>query len=269
MGLLHGDSEGDNDSMLMPLSIILAILIALLRGGTLRHFSAIQIRWIPLVIATFGFQILSFAPFVKPFLPAWASIVLYILSMALLTLWAAGNWRIPGMLLMATGLLMNFAAIATNGGHMPVSSASVRYSGSISRYQSNPDHIVNNSIMIDDHVRLWPLTDILAVPQAIPFANVYSIGDVLLTLGASILCYRTIRATPELAAAEAVATPLAANAPAPTSAPAAETAPSNATLTTAQRPPGTDITAESAAMQANPLDRSCADSTRLPFQSSE
>lgn len=252
--------------MLMPLSIILAILIALLRGGSLRHFSALQIRWIPLVIATFGFQYLSFAPLVKPFLPAWASIVLYILSMALLTLWVAGNWRIPGMLLMATGLLMNFAAITANGGHMPVSSASVRYSGSISRYQSNPDHIVNNSIMIDDHVRLWLLTDIFAVPQAIPFANVYSIGDVLLTLGASILCYRTIRATPRLTGAGTVATPVAADASA--GAPDTQAAPPNATPTIAQRPSERDITAESAA-QPNPLNHSCADSTRLPFQSSE
>jgi hypothetical protein len=245
----------------MPLSITLAILVALLRGGSLRHFSALHIRWIPLVIATCGFQFLSFAPFVKPFLPAWASIALYILSMALLTLWVAGNWRIPGMLLMATGLLMNFAAITANGGHMPVSSASVRYSGSISRYERNADHIVNNSIMIDEQVRLWLLTDIFAVPQAIPFANVYSIGDVLLTLGASLLCYRTIRATPQLTADGTVVTPVAVDAPA--SAPAAQTPPS------AQQPPGLDLTAEAAATQPNPLDRSCADSTRLPFQSSE
>jgi hypothetical protein len=253
----------------MPLSIILAIIIALLRGGSLRQFSTIQIRWIPLIIATFGFQYLSFAPFVKPFLPAWASIVLYILSMALLTLWVAGNWRIPGMLIMATGLLMNFAAITTNGGHMPVSSASVRYSGSISRYESSADHIVNNSIMIDDQVRLWLLTDIFAVPQAIPFANVYSIGDILLTLGASILCYRTIRAAPQLAAAGTVATAEAPDAAAPASAPAAQPAPPNPTPTTAQRPPGADTPAEAPALHTNPLDRSRADSTRFPFQSSE
>jgi Family of unknown function (DUF5317) len=255
--------------MLMPLSIVLAIIIALLRGGSLRHFSTIQIRWIPLVIATFGFQFLSFAPFVRPFLPAWASVVLYILSMALLTLWAAGNWRIPGMLLMATGLLMNFAAITTNGGHMPVSSASVRYSGSISRYERNADHIVNNSIMIDDNVRLWLLTDIFAVPQAIPFANVYSIGDILLTLGASILCYRTIRAAPQLAADETSGTHMAMDTPASTSTPVGQAAPPNPTATIMQRPSGADIPAESAALQAHPLDRSRADSTQLPFQSSE
>lgn len=182
--------------MLMFLGIILAIVIALLRGGSLLHFGALRVRWLPLIIATFGFQYLIFAPFVNPLLPPWATMLLYILSMALLVVWVAANRHIPGMLIMAAGLLMNFAAIAANGGHMPVSSASVRYSGSISRYEASPNHVVNNSAVMDEGVHLWLLTDILAVPKEVPFANVYSIGDVLLTVGAGLLCYRTIRTAP-------------------------------------------------------------------------
>lgn len=191
--------------MFMLLGIILAILAALLRGGSLQNFGALRIRWVPLIIAAFGLQFLIFAPFAGPIIPPWAITPLYILSMALLALWAAINRRIPGMLIMAAGLLSNFAAISANGGYMPVSSASVRYSGSISRYEASPDHIVHNSAMRDDDVRLWILTDIFAVPKSIPFANVYSIGDILLTLGAGLFCYRTIRATPAPAGGSAPA----------------------------------------------------------------
>lgn len=185
--------------MFMLLGIILAIVAALLRGGSLQNFGALRVRRVPLIVAAFGLQFLIFAPIAAPLIPPWAITPLYILSMALLTLWAAINRRVPGMLIMAAGLLSNFAAITANGGYMPVSSDSVRYSGSISRYEASPNHIVHNSAMRDDDVRLWILTDIFAVPKSVPFANVYSVGDILLTLGAGLFCYRTIRAAPAAA----------------------------------------------------------------------
>jgi hypothetical protein len=189
--------------MLMVLTVLLVSVVALLRGGSLRNFSELHLRWIPLAIGSFALQLLIFTPFRRaPLIAVW-TIQLYELSMALLVVWVAVNWRIPGAALMACGLLANFAAILANGGYMPVSPESARYAGQIARYATEGPPIANNSLAIDGPVQLWPLTDIIALPGWVPFAAVFSIGDVLLTLGAALLCYRTIRQSRQAEAAPA------------------------------------------------------------------
>lgn len=178
--------------MLRLLIVTLVIVIALLRGGSLSNFKDLRLRWIPLVIGAFALQLLIFTPFLSASLISVGTQALYVLSMALLTIWVAANWRIPGMALMAAGLLMNLAAIVANGGHMPVSPASARYAGTFAQYSAQGVPVANNSIATDSQVHLWLLTDIIPLPKEIPFANVFSIGDIVLTVGAAVLCYRTI-----------------------------------------------------------------------------
>jgi hypothetical protein len=115
--------------------------------------------------------------------------------MALLIGWVAANWRIPGMVIMAAGLLMNVAAIVANGGRMPVSPDQARYAGTIDRYATDGLAVSDNSVATVEGVRLWLLTDILALPAGFPFANVYSIGDVLLTAAVSSTARRRSSST--------------------------------------------------------------------------
>jgi len=185
--------------MLRLAIIALVMLVALLRGGSLRNFAAVQLRWLPLVIAGFVLQLLIFTPFVRSPLIGFATVPIYLLSMILLVIWVAANWRIPGMALIALGLGLNVIAISANGGHMPVSPESARYAGTIGNYVNEGGLVANNSIATQDNVRFWLLTDIIAIPKQVPFANVISIGDVLLTIGVGGLCYRTIRRAPPLA----------------------------------------------------------------------
>jgi len=191
--------------MLRLLVIVLVIVVALLRGGSLRNFATVQLRWLPLVIVAFVLQLLIFTPFARSPLVAFATVPIYVLSMILLVIWVAGNWRIPGMALIAAGLALNVIAISVNGGHMPVSIESARYAGTIGNYTSTGAFVANNSIATQDNARLWLLTDIIAIPKQVPFANVISIGDVLLTIGVGILCYRTLRHAPVPAAHEPAA----------------------------------------------------------------
>src|SRR3712207_3333808 len=120
--------------MLMPIAVALAIGVALLRGGSLANFSRLELRWVGLVLAGLALQLLIFTPFRDAPLVTAMPTQLYLLSMPLLTVWVALNWRVPGMPLMALGLLMNFAAIAANGGYMPVSTTSAAYAGTLDRY---------------------------------------------------------------------------------------------------------------------------------------
>src|SRR6185295_16070570 len=97
--------------MLRLAIIVLVIVVALLRGGSLRNFAALQLRWLPLVIVGFALQLLIFTPFARAPLVAFATVPIYALSMILLVIWVAVNWRIPGMALIAIGLALNVIAI--------------------------------------------------------------------------------------------------------------------------------------------------------------
>jgi hypothetical protein len=189
--------------MLMPLLIALAIVVGLLRGGSLRNFAALPLRWVPLIIASFVLQLFLFTPFLHRPLIAVAVEPLYLLSMAMAAVWVALNWRIPGMPLIALGLFMNFVAIAANGGHMPVSRENMLYSGKIANFADGATTSNNSVLAPPEQVRLWILTDIIPLPKEFPLANVFSIGDVLLVIGIGMLCYRTIRHAPEPAASGA------------------------------------------------------------------
>lgn len=177
--------------MLMPSIVALAIVVALVRGGSLQQLASIKLRWIPLVIASLSLQLLIFTPIRATPLLTVATQPLYFCSLALLVIWVALNWRIPGMALMATGLLCNFLAIVANGGYMPASPEALRFAGKLGNFEQG-SIVENNSIATTEQVRLWLLTDIFALPSWLPLANVISIGDILITAGAAWLCYRTM-----------------------------------------------------------------------------
>jgi hypothetical protein len=189
--------------MLRLIVLGVVVLTALAQGGSLANFARLQLRWLPLVAAGFGTQLVIFTPLrgllglSGPAVPA-----LYLLSMGMLTLWVALNWQVSGMALMALGLLSNFAAIAANGGYMPVSATSASFAGTLARYQEEGGTRQNNSVMSNNGVHLWLLTDILPVPRQVPFATVLSIGDLVLTAGAGVLCYRTVRGSREAVISE-------------------------------------------------------------------
>lgn len=178
--------------MLRGIVVLIVIAVALVRGGSLRNFATLELRWLPLVLGGFGLQLLIFTPFRDPPLIPFATAPLYLLSMTLLVIWIALNRQLPGALLIAAGVLLNTIAIAANGGYMPVNPAAAQYAGRLEGYASEGLPLDNNSLAAEN-VHLWILTDIFPVPAGIPFANVFSLGDVLLTLGIAILCYQTIR----------------------------------------------------------------------------
>ena len=48
------------------------------------------------------------------------------------------------------------------------------------------------SAIVDDPA-LAPLTDVFALPSAVPFANVFSVGDVLIAIGVVIVIVAAMR----------------------------------------------------------------------------
>ena len=92
------------------------------------------------------------------------------------------------LFLVAVGAGCNLAAIVANGGWMP---ADPRALASIGGAPAGP----SNSIVVPDPA-LAPLTDLFVLPAWLPFANVFSIGDVLMAIGIAATIASAMRRTP-------------------------------------------------------------------------
>ena len=176
--------------MFIFLILLAAILVALLRGGSLMRFAELEIRWSGLFIAGFLLQVLVFSDFwqtrdiLRQFTP-----LAYLASLALVLVALLVNRHIPGIVLLGLGFLSNSLAIASNGGFMPASPSALTIAG---LPLLAPGQTSNNSIGMSPDTRLWFLGDIFAIPRGLPFPNIFSIGDVLIAIGAVYLIQRVM-----------------------------------------------------------------------------
>jgi hypothetical protein len=88
------------------------------------------------------------------------------------------NRRIPWVWLVALGGALNFTAIAANGGVMPAAPHALEKAG----FALDPEGFVNSGAVAHPHLQF--LGDVFWVPSSFPISNVFSIGDVLILLGA-------------------------------------------------------------------------------------
>jgi hypothetical protein len=86
----------------------------------------------------------------------------------------------------ALGAISNLLAITSNGGFMPADAGALATAG----LDGAGDH--TNSVVLEDPA-FRPLTDIFAIPAGMPFANVFSIGDVLLGVGIIVVIASAMR----------------------------------------------------------------------------
>lgn len=180
--------------MIVLLLVSAAVVLALLRGGRIGNLVSLNIRWRGVFLAAFAIQLLIFTPpwQDRPELVS-STQAAYLLSLGLLLMAFVMNLRLPGLWMVAVGFLLNSITIAVNGGYMPASPAALSISG---HAELLPGQVSNNSIGIGPETRLASLSDIFAIPQPIIFANVFSVGDVLITLGAMYLVYRATLVSP-------------------------------------------------------------------------
>jgi MFS family permease len=135
------------------------------------------IRWPWLPIGGVALQLAILPPVSIPV--GDAAPILYVVSSAAVLACVLRNVRIRGLAIIALGGASNLLAIVTNGGHMPVSPDAARNVGQAvaSGY--------TNTVELADAV-LKPLTDIIVVAPPLPFANVYSVGDLLIVVGVAV-----------------------------------------------------------------------------------
>jgi hypothetical protein len=107
-------------------------------------------------------------------------------SYALLGAFAWSNRRIPGVAVIMLGGLLNFVAIAANGGVMPADPALAQH---VAREAG--EGFVNSGAV--QHPHLLFLGDIFATPSSWPLYNVYSVGDLVIVTGVLVLLHGVSR----------------------------------------------------------------------------
>jgi hypothetical protein len=171
--------------LLFGLAILLCLVTVPLAGGHLARLGEVRFRagWLALLAIAAQILIVSVAPGGSE---AWHNGA-HLASYALLAAFATVNLGFPYLWLMALGGLLNLLAITANGGVMPADPDALAAAG------LDPDSgDFANSAAVDDP-RLPFLGDIFAVPDAWPASNVFSIGDVLLVVGAFLALHTVCR----------------------------------------------------------------------------
>ena len=160
--------------MFILYAIPIGLLVGLLLGGRLDRLGDLRLRWAPLMLLGLAIQIAIFS---EPGgrLVGEAGPLIYIASNAIVLAAVLRNVSIPGVTLIAIGAACNLAAIVANGGWMPADPNALVAVGALGE-------VYPNSIVVADPA-LGPLTDLFALPAWLPFANVFSIGDVLIGVG--------------------------------------------------------------------------------------
>lgn len=168
--------------MLMAVVMGIALASVPLFGGRISRLVDLDIRhaWLVLVSLAVQVAVISVFPDADPDVLVVALVASYLLGGAFLLV----NAAIPGMWLIVTGAGLNAVVILANGGVMPADPAAVDRAA----IESDHEDFVNSAAK--DDARLDFLGDNFAWPAPLPFANVFSVGDIVLVVGAVVVLHR-------------------------------------------------------------------------------
>jgi hypothetical protein len=171
--------------MFMLYALVVAVALGLLLRGRLDGLTRVRFHWAPVALLGMIVQVTLFST------PLTATVgdvgpPMYVASTAAVLVVVLRNVAMPGLAVVAVGAASNLAAIVANGGWMPASSSALANVGtSIGDGYSNSRELAAPA--------LAPLTDIFAMPRWLPFANVFSIGDVVIAIGIVIAIVAAMR----------------------------------------------------------------------------
>lgn len=171
--------------MLIGLALLVALVSVPLTGGSLGRLADMRFAATPAIVAAIVIQVA-----VVSVVPGGAPAVhdaLHLISYALAGWFVFANRRVPGVAVVALGGALNLAAIAANGGVMPASRSALRAAG----LPADTGAFTNSGALAHPHLS-W-LGDVFATPPHLVVSNVFSVGDVVLALGAFVLLHNAAR----------------------------------------------------------------------------
>jgi Family of unknown function (DUF5317) len=167
--------------LLLVICFALCVLSVPLAGGRLEALATFRPRYVWAVVGSLGMQV--------GIISIWPGsggiyLMLHLASYALLLVFLLYNRSLPGLWIVGMGTLMNFVAIASNGGVMPATAGALAKAGIV----IDPHQFANSARLTDPNYAF--LGDVFAIPAGYPFANVFSPGDVCILLGALLALHQ-------------------------------------------------------------------------------
>jgi Family of unknown function (DUF5317) len=160
----------------LALPLLVGLAAAPLLGGRWQLLARVRLTGVPLFYTGIALQLVAFPVRRMPWrTPDRIAIALWLVSYVLFALGLLLNARMPGVALVAAGLVSNVTAIVANGGRMPalpgaLRAAGLHFTASRNSAESTAPHLS------------W-LVDRWAAPGWVPWANVFSVGDVAIAAG--------------------------------------------------------------------------------------
>ncbi len=185
--------------MILLLALGVALLVAFLRGGSLRNLADFHLEWGWLAGLALAIQIGAVY---------WATGDSYlhlqrgalVVSSLLLLPVVWRNRRSPGLILIGLGLALNLTVMVANGGFMPITPEAVARIGH-GHLVVHLDGVKRMSgskgiVLPREETALWMLSDIFVIPQPFPVASAFSLGDALVAVGAFVFLQRAMVGAP-------------------------------------------------------------------------
>ncbi|HXY84040.1 MAG TPA: DUF5317 family protein [Gaiellaceae bacterium] len=168
--------------MALVFPILAGLILSLVVGGRLGRIADVRLRSAWLFYAGIAFNVAAFPFRELPWrTPDRLAVGLWLVAYAFLAAGCGRNLRTPGVKLVTVGMASNLAAILANGGHMPALPSALRGAGL-------HFHVSRNSALAAGPHLSW-LVDRWAAPAWVPLANVYSVGDVLISVGGFVFAF--------------------------------------------------------------------------------
>jgi len=168
--------------------VVLALLAVPLLGGRLSRLGSLRLRHLWLVPLALVLQLMATTVFPRadPTLLDTVHVGTYVIALGFTVL----NRRVPGLVLLGVGAASNGITISLNHGVLPASAYALARSG----FHITPGKFTNSGVL--QHPVLPWLGDVFWLPEAVPLHNVFSVGDVLVVLGATWLVHRACGSRP-------------------------------------------------------------------------
>ena len=175
--------------MLLLYSIVAGLLIGRLLGGRVRHLEAVHLAWWPLALTGLVVQLVLFAAPVAERVGAEGPVIYVASTLAVLAA-LLRNLALPGLPIIALGAILNLVPVLANGGAMPSAPDAWLALNGVAEL---PIRHFSNSVLSGPDTPFAILGDIFVWPRPLPLANVFSVGDAVIAVGAVVFLVVAMR----------------------------------------------------------------------------
>ncbi len=175
--------------MILLSALILGLLVGLGRARWQgRSYRVAEIRLVWLAIVAFVPQLIAaYLPTTRSALPTWLGAALISSSLVLFLAFIWFNWRTAGMPVLFVGMALNLVVMLANGGWMPISpetAGHLRGGEAIASSTLGERFGQKDVLLLPQDTHLPDLSDRFLIPDWSPYRAAFSLGDILIAMGA-------------------------------------------------------------------------------------